>query len=93
MVLLQPGCAVGQQARVVRGQQLQQALVTCLGIELQQCGVHVLSEAISTLASTHLTQVGDKEVLAALHLLLIALRQMVQISELMQWRMAPCERR
>lgn len=83
MVFLQPGCAVSQQARVVRGQQLQQALVTRLGIELQQCGVHVLPEAIGTFTSTHLTQVADEETLAALHLLLITLRQMVQISELM----------
>lgn len=92
MVFLQPGCAVGQQARVVRGQQLQQALVTHLGVKLQQRGVHVLPETVGTLAGTHLTQVADKEALAALHLLLIALRQVVQISELVQWRMAPRER-
>lgn len=92
-MFLQPGCAVGQQARVVRGQQLQQAFVTCLGVELQQCSVYILSEAIGTLASTHLTQVADEEALAGLHFLLITLRQMVQIGELVQWRMAPCERR
>lgn len=93
VVLLQPGGAVGQQAGVLGGQQVEQALVVGLGVELEQRRVHVLAAAVGHLRAPRLPQVADEEELAAPHLLLVALRQVVEVGELVERRVAARERR
>ena len=59
-----------------------------LGVQLEQRRVHVLAAAVGALRAAHLAQVGDEEPLAELHLLLVALGQVVEVGELVESQMA-----
>lgn len=63
-----------------------------LCVELQQCSIYIFTETISAVAATHLVQVANEETFEALYLLLVSLCQVVQVSKLMKWWMATCER-
>lgn len=91
MVLLQPGSAVGQQAGVLGDQEVQQAGVAGLCVQLEQGGVHVLSVAVHRLCAARFLQVGHEEALALGHLLLVALGQLVQVCVLVERRVRPRE--
>ena len=91
-VLLQPGGAVGQQTKVLGDQQVQQAVVVGLGVQLEQRRVDVLLVAVGHLRAADLVQVAHEEALALGHLVLVTLCQLVEVCELVQGRVGAGER-
>ena len=91
-VLLQPGSAVRQQTKVLSDQQVQQAVVVGLGIQLEQGCVDVLLVAVGHLCAADLVQVTHEEALAFGHLVLVTLCQLVEVCKLVQGRVGAGER-
>ena len=91
-VLLQAGGAVGQQTKVLGDQQVQQAVVVGLGVQLEQGRVDVLLVAVGHLRAADLVQVAHEEALAFGHLVLVTLCQLVEVCELVQGRVGAGER-
>lgn len=91
-VLLQPGSTVGEQTEVLGDQEVQQAVVVGLRVQLEQGRVDVLLVAVGHLRAADLIQVGHEEALAPGHLLLVALGQLVEVCILVERRVGPGER-
>lgn len=85
-VLLQPGSTVCQQAEILSDQEVQEAVVVSLCIQLEQGRVDVFLVAISYLCAADFIQVAHEEALALGHLLLVTLGQLVQVCVLMKRR-------
>lgn len=91
VVLLQPGSAVGEETGVLGDQEVQQAVVVSLRVQLEQGRVDVLFVAIGDLCAADFVQVAHEEALTLGHLLLVPLGQLVQVCVLVERRVGPCE--